>query len=130
VRPLDGIYILFVDDNEDARDLAKTGLEYDGAVVEVAATAAEAMVKLAIMLPDVIVTDLTMPRIDGYAFLAELKQSPALRGIPVIAVTGVTVRGLHGIGRASGFTEYLVKPIDPDVLTAVIRRVITRQKSQ
>jgi two-component system, chemotaxis family, CheB/CheR fusion protein len=122
---LRGIYVLFVDDNADARYIIDVSLEHEGAIVEVAASAAEAMVKAGIVQPDIIVTDLTMPGIDGYAFLAKLKESRDLRGIPVIAVTGVAGPDQERIGRTAGFAD-MVKPIDPDAMAAAIVRVIGR----
>src|SRR5688572_30812279 len=101
MAPLRGIHVLFVDDNADARDIIDLALEHDGAIVEVAANAAEAMEKLAIVMPDIIITDLTMPGMDGYAFLATLKALPALHGIPVVALTGVAGRNLDQRGRAA-----------------------------
>jgi CheY-like chemotaxis protein len=126
MKLLHGVYVLVVDDNEDARDVMRLGLQYDGAAVDVAATASEAMAKMATRHPDVILTDMKMPHTAGDVFLAQLRASPALRGIPVIAVTGVT-----DDVRPWGFAEYFVKPVDPDELSAAIVRVVSsRPKHQ
>src|SRR5688500_10056258 len=98
------MYVLFVDDNPDAR--VNLTLEHDGAIVDVAAGAAEAIRKLGIVKPDVIITALTMPGMEGYALFAELKASAPLRAIPVIAITGVSGRGAEYAGLAAGFAAY------------------------
>jgi CheY-like chemotaxis protein len=130
-RPdLRGLYILFVDDNEDARDIAKLGLEHQGAVVYVAPSAPEALLMMSTVRPDVIVTDMTMPPMDGYEFLAELKSSPVWRQVPVIAVTGYgDIHGERKV-RAAGFADYLLKPIDPPTMAAAIARVIPPPKAE
>ena len=118
--PLDGIHVLFVDDDDDARVIMKLSLELEGASIDVAASAPAALEKLATVTPDVIVTDIAMPPMDGYAFLARLKTSPAWCEIPVIAVTGIS----RVDGEAARFTDYLVKPVDPSAVAAAILRVL------
>src|SRR5688572_30370825 len=115
---LDHLYVLVVDDNEDARDILKLGLEHEGADVHAAPSAPEGILMLSTVLPDVIVTDMTMPPMDGYEFLAQLKSSPVWRHIPVIAVTGFGLihEGRHV--RASGFADYFLKPVDLTALAA------------
>jgi CheY-like chemotaxis protein len=121
-----GVCVLFVDDNEDARVIMKMVLELEGATVETAGSVAEAVARLSTVVPDVIITDLTMHPVDGFGFLEELKNSPAWRAIPVIAYTGVT--GLEEHARAAGFTDVIIKPIEVDALIAVIVRVLEGRK--
>lgn len=124
VANLDRLYVLVVDDNEDARDIAKIGLEHEGAVVYIAPSAPEAMLMMSTVRPDVIVTDITMPPMDGYEFLAELKRSAVWRDIPVIAITGFGDIHKERNVRAAGFADFLLKPIDPRSMAAAIARVI------
>jgi len=70
----------------------------------------------------VTVTDLTMPHVDGFALLEELKKSPVWRGIPVIACAGVTGRDRELV--TAGFADMLIKPIVAEDLTVVIARVV------
>jgi diguanylate cyclase len=121
---LDGLYVLFVDDNEDAREIARIGLEHQGAFVHVAPSVPEAFVMMSTVRPDVIITDIAMPPLDGYEFLSELKQSAAWRDIPVIAVTGHGDIHDERTVRTAGFAEYLPKPIDPSAMAAAIARVL------
>ena len=127
---LDHLYVLVVDDNADARDIMKLGLEHEGAMVHVASNAPEGILMLSTVLPDVIVTDMTMPAMDGYEFLAHLKSSPAWRHIPVIAVTGFGLIHEERNARAAGFADYLLKPVAPTELAAAIVGVITRLKAR
>lgn len=127
---LDHLYVLVVDDNADARDIMKLGLEHEGAMVHVAPNAPEGILMLSTVLPDVIVTDMTMPPMDGYEFLAHLKSSPLWRQIPVIAVTGFGLIHEERNARAAGFADYLLKPVAPPELAAAIVRVITRLKTR
>jgi CheY-like chemotaxis protein len=120
-----GIYILFVDDHEDSREVTKAVLEHEGAIVDVAGSVADALAKLRALLPDVIITDVKMPRVDGLAFLKELKDSPAWCAIPVIACTGVT--GSERELAAAGFAEVIVKPLDPMRMIPVIARALARR---
>jgi CheY-like chemotaxis protein len=114
------VRVLVVDDDDDGRAVMKLSLELDGACVDAAASAPAALDTLATITPDVIVTDIAMPPMDGYAFLARLKGAPAWRDIPVIAVTGIS----RVDGETTGFAEYLVKPVDPAAVTAAILRVL------
>ena len=116
---LDRVHVLFVDDNADTRDIAKICLEFEGAVVDVADSGEAALAKLATVQPDVIVTDMKMPGMSGDAFLAHLKASPALRGIPVIAVSGT-----HHDARVGGFAVCLLKPAEPAAIAAAIAQVV------
>jgi CheY-like chemotaxis protein len=116
--------VLFVDDNADAREIVQLGLEHEGAVVGVARNVPDAIDMLATVRPDVIVTDMSMPPMDGFEFLEELKRSPAWRHIPVIAVSGYSSTHPGPRVRDAGFADYLLKPLDPAKLAAAIRRVV------
>lgn len=121
------MYVLVVDDNADARDVMKLGLEHEGAVVFIASSAPEAIAMLSTVVPGVIVTDITMPPMNGYELLHELKTtSPAWRHIPVIAVSGYPETHRGPRVRAAGFADYLRKPVIPARLMAAILRVIAR----
>jgi CheY-like chemotaxis protein len=121
---LDRVYVLVVDDNADARAVMKLGLEHEGAVVFVAPSAPEAIEMMSTVVPDVIVTDITMPPMDGYELLHELKASPAWRHIPVIAVSGYPETHRGPRVRAAGFADYLLKPVIPARLMAAILRAV------
>ena len=115
-----GIHVLVVEDNNDARDLFRTILEYAGALVTVATNAEQAVRMCQHIVPDVMVTDIAMPGRDGFWLIDELRrQSTGEREIPAIAVTG---QGEATAGRydAAGFVEVLRKPVDPWELCRVV----------
>ena len=127
---LNHIFVLLVDDNAGARTVLTAALEREGAIVYVAPSAPEAILKLSAVLPDVIITDMTMPPMDGYEFLAHLRGSPAWRDTPVIAVTGFAEIHEERHVRAAGFADYFIKPVDPTALVAAVLRVIKRPKER
>ena len=124
---LAGIHVLVVDDNDDARDLFRTILEYVGALVTVAGDAAHALRMCEQILPDVVVTDIAMPGRDGFWLLDELRarDTAARRPVPAVAVTG------QGIApkrlESAGFAEVLRKPVDPWELCRVVERHARRR---
>ena len=65
-------------------------------------------------LPELIVCDLQLPRMDGYALLERLRAAPSLRGVPVVAVAAFAMVGDRDRVLAAGFDGYLTKPIEPE----------------
>lgn len=123
-RPLDGRYLLVVDDNDDARTLYATLLSMSGAQVTTAPSVAEAMLALERAPVDAILSDVDMPEEDGYALVAKVRALGPERGggVPAIAVTG------HGSPRdrerllAAGFDAHLPKPVDAvDLIETILR---------
>jgi CheY-like chemotaxis protein len=116
-----GVHVLVVEDNQDARDLFKTILEYAGALVTVVDGAEQALRTCEHIVPNVVVTDIAMPGRDGFWLLAELRAQHGMNGlpIPVVAVTG---QGLPGLSRfdTAGFADLLRKPVDPWELCRVV----------
>ncbi len=74
---LDGLRILVVDDEADTRELLKQGLEYCGAKVRVAGSAAEAVDALVALVPDILISDIGMPGIDGYDLIRQVRRLAA-----------------------------------------------------
>jgi CheY-like chemotaxis protein len=123
-----GVHILVVDDDDDARELLRTILHYCGALVTVAASAREAMMVLARVTPDAIVSDIAMPDHDGYWLIRELRALPHTQGgaIPAIALTAHGAA--HGPDRtlAAGFHAHLRKPVDPWELCRAVAGLVRR----
>lgn len=81
----------------------------------------EAGVELALSaLPDLILCDLAMPRLDGYGVARRLKAEPGLRGVPLVAVTASAMVGDRDKVLAAGFDGYVSKPIDPETFVAEV----------
>jgi CheY-like chemotaxis protein len=88
----------------------------------------EAGVKMAqLELPSLIVCDVHLPIMDGYAVVAALKNNPALSAIPVIAVTALAMVGDREKLLASGFDGYIEKPIEPEVFVSQIETFLQKK---
>ena len=110
---LDGICVLIIDDDDDGRAVLAAHLHWAGATVTSAAAGDHALDDLMEFLPDVIVCDLRMPRVDGLTFMRELRARQAEQGgeIPVIAVTAYHEQYNLAEALQAGFAAYLPKPL-------------------
>jgi CheY-like chemotaxis protein len=113
---LTGIHVMLVDDNEDALTIFGSYLEHFGAVVTVARNGAQALGMLEQAQAHVIVTDLSMPGIDGVEFVGRLRghRGEADSPTPVIAVTAFPQDYGREAMHELGFRSYLVKPVNPE----------------
>jgi CheY-like chemotaxis protein len=120
-----GVRVLVVEDDADARELLKTVLEDGGASVDTAASAEEGLERLSDFRPDVLVSDIGMPIVDGYAFMRRVRALRAAEGgaIPAVALTAYAREEDRMKALSAGFTTHLAKPITPDVLGAVVRNL-------
>jgi two-component system, cell cycle response regulator DivK len=106
--------VLLIEDNDQNRYLATFLLERHGFTV-VHASDGPAGIALAKREPfDMILLDIQLPRMDGYAVAALLRQLPALEGVPIVAVTSYAMVGDREKALAAGCDGYLEKPIDPE----------------
>jgi CheY-like chemotaxis protein len=122
VANLQGLRILAVDDDPDALALVREILENAGAELMLAASGAEALDALSRSLPDVIVSDIAMPKMDGFQLISEIRThaNPSVRAIPAAALTAYTRSEDSARARRSGFQRHLAKPIDPAELTVAV----------
>ena len=136
---LDGLHVLVVDDDPGARELIANMLQAYGARVSLAGSGPAALTLLFERRPDLLLADLGMPEMDGYALIEQVRAlDPNLGGlVPAVALSGYAtahdrVRALH-----AGFQSHLAKPVEPEELAAVItslaggnvRRGVTRTPS-
>uniref|UniRef100_B8HTL5 Circadian input-output histidine kinase CikA n=1 Tax=Cyanothece sp. (strain PCC 7425 / ATCC 29141) TaxID=395961 RepID=B8HTL5_CYAP4 len=119
---LAGIQVLVVDDDTDTRDLVIFLLEQAGATVLSAASASEALLSLSQTQPDLLISDIGMPEMDGYMLLRQVRALPTDQGgeIPAIALTAYAGEIDHQQTLAAGFQHHIVKPVDPEVLIQTI----------
>lgn len=118
------IRVLVVEDNILNQKLAKTILKIHGFEVDVADSAEDALRDLelgTIARPDIILTDIQMPGMDGVAFAKLVKGRPDLAGIPVIALTAYAMRGDREHFLSQGLDGYISKPIDAQTFPEVVR---------
>jgi CheY-like chemotaxis protein len=121
---LNGVRVLVLDDERDARDLLELVLTRAGATVVKASSAAEAMQQLEHFEPDVIVSDIGMPNEDGYSFMQRVRATEAHRHVQSIALTAYARGEDRQQALRAGFSTHLGKPVDPGDLTAAVSRLI------
>ena len=126
LRSLSGIHVLFVDDNVDAREIVSSSLRYAGAMVQVAASAEDALDTYRRVAPDVVITDLAMPGRDGTWLLKEIRTASRGFAVPVIALTAFGSRYDRALMLHKGFDDYLNKPVSPDLLCRTVARFVGR----
>ncbi|HEV7477152.1 MAG TPA: response regulator [Burkholderiales bacterium] len=110
--------ILVVDDDESIRDLLRLHLSAAGYEVHVAADAISAGYMVLRSPPDLIITDINMPHMDGFEFIAALKSDKSLPRIPVIFLTTVKDGDLRG--KELGAVSYVTKPVRSDRLLSLV----------
>jgi PAS domain S-box-containing protein len=128
VPDLHGIRVLAVDDEEDARRLVAEVLELTGAQIETAASGQEALEMLAAGVPDVLLADIGMPRMDGFRLIREVRHhaDPRIRQIPAAALTAYARSEDRTLALQSGFQLHLAKPIEPAELMAAVAALVKR----
>jgi two-component system cell cycle response regulator DivK len=119
--------VLLVEDNPRNLKLARDVLEYAGFAVVVAATGEEGVEQARTTLPDVILMDLQLPGIDGFAALELLRATEATAHIPVVALTAFAMQRDRERALDSGFAGYLEKPISVREFPAQVRRHLPRR---
>lgn len=122
-----GLRILVVDDMEDMLMVFKSLLEMSGAVVFEATSARAGMDILAQHDVDLLISDISMPEIDGYEFLRMVRAVPKLANLPAIAITGMRRDADIARARAAGFSAHLGKPMSVERLNAVVRDLLPRK---
>jgi PAS domain S-box-containing protein len=124
---LQGKQVLIVDD--DARNafaLSKL-LSEKGIKMYIAVNAVKALEKLQQIEPNLILTDIMMPGMDGYEFIKTLRQQPQFQKIPIIALTAKAMKGDREKCLDAGASDYLSKPIDPDRLFSILRVWLSKE---
>jgi CheY-like chemotaxis protein len=118
---LSGLKVLAVDDDVDSVEVAKRILSARGAQVRTANSVAGAMDVLETFTPDVILSDIGMPRQDGYEFIQRLRGRPAFSGIPAVALTALARAEDRTRALNAGFQSHIAKPLGAAELVAVVR---------
>src|SRR5580704_10241806 len=116
--------ILVVGDNETKRDILVTRLEKHGYQTLQAADGEEALASAKQHLPDLLVLDVEMPKLDGFEVCRRLKKDPAMPYIPIILCTARAASQDVVAGLDAGADEYLTKPIDQAALVARVRSML------
>lgn len=115
--------ILAVDDSRAMRDLLRAALVPHGFEVVLANDGEHGLDLLVDTDPDVIITDINMPRLDGFGFIERVRGRDATRGTPILVLTTEGGAELKARARSAGATGWIVKPFDAGKLVSAIRRV-------
>ena len=119
--------VLLVEDSVDLLYVLQIELEDMGYAVDAVSDAHAAIVAARCTKPDVIVSDLGMPGMDGFELIRHLRQLPSLAFVPAIALTGSGMDTEIQKALACGFTAHLMKPIEADGLQKCIEQLTARQ---
>jgi DNA-binding NarL/FixJ family response regulator len=124
------VKLLLVDDEPGVRESVQAYLEYGGDFqVQVASNANEAWDILQLDLPELVISDIMMPQVDGYQFLAKLRNDPRFQAIPVVFLTARGMTSDRIQGYQTGCDAYLSKPFDPDELEAIVKNLLNRRQT-
>jgi CheY-like chemotaxis protein len=123
---LTGHSVLVVDDEDDTLELVRVILQSSGAQIKTATSAAEALTLLREFQPDILVSDISMPEMDGYQLIEKIRQLPSQKGgnIPAIALTAYAGEANQQQALQAGFQGHLAKPLDPEALVNEIKNLL------
>jgi CheY-like chemotaxis protein len=119
-RSLKDLSILIVEDSQDTLTLLSAMFSREGAKVVQAASAREALDAASANPPDIIISDIGMPDVDGYEFLQQLKQIPGMDGVPAVAISGYASDEDRRKALSVGYLALMPKPINVDALFDLI----------
>jgi len=118
--------ILIAEDNAVNRELLRELLEGRGYTVDEACHGQEALQKIAESRPDILLLDLSMPVMDGFTTIKNIRANAKTASLPVLAVTAFAMRGDQEKTMEAGFDGYLSKPINPSALDAELKKIQDR----
>jgi len=116
--------VLVVDDDANVRGLIETLLRQEGYQVQTAASAATAQVRIRTCAIDLVIMDFSLPDMDGFTFLGQLKSDPATRALPVLIVSAYSDREWQARSAALGAAGFLSKPFRGRDLVAAVGRIL------
>jgi CheY-like chemotaxis protein len=116
--------IVVADDDRDTRELYRACFDMCGFVTAEASTGEEALLAAERLKPDVLLTDLIFPDIDGLTIARRLKERPSTASIRVILLTGATIQDFQRKAAEAGVLRALLKPCLPDVMLREVRRAL------
>jgi len=120
------IKVLIAEDNPVNRELLRELLELRGYTVLEACDGQEALRMIEQTKPELLLLDISMPGMDGFAVVRRIRENPRLAQLPVVAVTAYAMRGDQERILNSGFDGYLSKPINPSSLIKELDRLLNR----
>ena len=122
--------VLVVEDYQDAREMYAAYLQFSGFMVAEAGNGVEAIEKTHELMPDIVLMDLALPRMDGWEATRRLKNDERTRHIPIVALTGHALAGHAEGAREAGCDAFVTKPCLPDALVAEIKRLLDHHRGK
>jgi CheY-like chemotaxis protein len=116
--------VLVVEDYQDAREMYAAYLTFSGYRVAEATNGLEAIEKTVELMPDIILMDLALPKMDGWEATRRLKMDERTKHIPIVALTGHALAGHAEGARQAGCDAFVTKPCLPDALVAEIQKML------
>ncbi|HAN76025.1 MAG TPA: DNA-binding response regulator [Planktothrix sp. UBA8407] len=119
--------LLLVDDEPGLREAVQAYLEDSNFSVDTASNAKQGWEILQQSLPDLVITDVMMPEVDGYQFLQQMREDPRFKALPVVFLTAKGMKSDRIQGYQAGCDAYLSKPFDPEELVVIVKNLLARQ---
>lgn len=117
------LQILAVDDSRTIRDMLKLALTQAGFEANLAEDGIHGLEVLSGLSPDAIITDINMPRMDGFGFIEAVRAQESHRATPILVLTTESAPEMKARARAAGATGWIVKPFDPEKLVRALKTV-------
>ena len=117
------VKVLAIDDSRTIRELLRAALVSEGFTYECAVDGVDGVEKFGDFDPDVVITDINMPNMDGFGVIDTLRGEKIATTVPIIVLTTEYSDDLKARARKSGATGWMVKPFDDESLISVLRRV-------
>lgn len=119
--------LVLVDDEPGLREAVQAYLEDSGFTVHTASNAREGWDTVQKVMPDLVITDIMMPQVNGYEFLKQLREDARFQTLPVVFLTARGMTSDRIQGYEAGCDAYLPKPFDPDELVAIVTRLLQQR---
>ena len=116
--------ILAVDDSRTMRAMLSAALTGAGFEVDLAEDGIDGLDRIRAQRPDLVITDINMPRLDGFGFIEGVRQQTEFLSVPILVLTTENGAALKARARDTGATGWIVKPFDEDKLINVIQRLL------
>jgi DNA-binding response OmpR family regulator len=118
--------ILVVEDDPDQLEVVRFTLKNAGYAIGTATNGIDALKKAQTVSPDLIIMDVMMPELDGFAVCETLRGNPATASIPVLMLTGLCSHISRLVAYESGATDYVIKPFDADQLVSKVEKLLSQ----
>jgi two-component system chemotaxis response regulator CheY len=115
--------VLAIDDSRTIRELLRVAMQGAGFDYTSACDGVEGVARFSEVVPDIVITDINMPNLDGYGVIDAIRKGDIENTVPILVLTTESGEKLKARARAAGATGWIVKPFDDAALISVVRRV-------